>query len=191
MPSAAETLLDAGFAALKAVAGEPMVFPDLTTVSCVVNRSLDRTVNGVPLETAIEVDAASVVTVPSVGATILDGLDIKHCVWRKRQVNSNLQFLCHTFADLPSETAVINGSSFTCFVVDSVDGTDLGLGGFKNEDIHRLAINRRLILSVFMPVEGQSASFRGKEYSVIRVNRNDSGACVLIDIAARVSSQQS
>ncbi len=191
MVSAAETFLDSGFAALLTVAGESLVFPDGTSVTAIVNRSLDRTVNGIPLETSIECPVASVLNVPSVAQTILDSLEIKHCIWRKRRINSNLVILCHTFADLPLESAILNGTSFSCFALDSTEGTDHSLGGFANEDTHRLAISRRQILSSFLPVEGQPALFRSGTYSVARVERNDAGACAIITIASRVSAQQS
>lgn len=73
--------------------------------------------------------------------------------------------------------------------MDSREGTDLSLGGFSNEDFHRLALERSAVGT--MPREGETATFRAKIYSVIRVERDDAAASVTIDIAARTSPQQS
>ena len=74
-------------------------------------------------------------------------------------------------------------------VMESREGTDLRLGGSSNEDFHRVALERGSVGA--MPVEGQTATFRSRVYSVVRVERDDAASSVVIDIAARVSAQQS
>lgn len=93
------------------------------------------------------------------------------------------------FADFPKEQVIVGPQSYDCLVMESREGSDLQLGGFANEDYHRLAIKRQDV--GVLPVEGNMAVFRTRQYSVIRVERDDSAASVIIDIASRASSQQS
>ncbi len=93
------------------------------------------------------------------------------------------------FTDFPTEKITIGPTEYDCLAMESREGSDIGLGGFSNEDYHRIALERSLVPA--MPQEGQSATFRQKVYSVIRVERDDSGASVIIDIASRPSGQQS
>lgn len=93
------------------------------------------------------------------------------------------------FSDFPTEHITIGATAYEALVMDSREGTDLGLGGFSNEDFHRLALERSSVGA--MPREGELASFRGRVYKCIRVERNDQAASVVVDIASPTSSQQS
>lgn len=93
------------------------------------------------------------------------------------------------FTDFPTEPIYVNGTEFDCLILNSVEGTDVVGGGFRNEDSHRVAIERGTVENI--PVEGQTVLFRGRAYDVMRVERDDGAASIVLDIAARESTQQS
>ena len=87
------------------------------------------------------------------------------------------------------ESVTIAGTVYSCFVMESTIGDDFGMGGYTKEDFHRVAIPRNLIAVI--PAEGDAAILRGVTMSVIRIQRDDAEAPIVLDIGPTSSKRQS
>ena len=93
-------------------------------------------------------------------------------------LNRGMEILVATHS---METVTIAGTPYACFVMESTVGNDYELGGFTNQDMHRLAIPRSLITTI--PTEGNLAAFRSTNYRVQSVQRDDAESSIVITIA--------
>jgi hypothetical protein len=182
--SYANDLLNAGFAVLNAMAGEALTFHSLP-LTAVVNRFHGGDANGVPLNTSIEFLASSVASAPVCGERFTDSSSKYHTISRVRLEDSNYFCECYCFSDLPTEAVTIGSSELQAFVLSSVPGTDYEVGGFTNQDTHRLAFDRADIISEgITPAEGSTLVFRSVTYYVSRVQRDDMGMPYIVEITS-------
>jgi hypothetical protein len=147
----------------------------------VVNRFHGGDANGVPLNTSIEFLASSVASAPVCGEQFVDSNSQTHTIARFRREDSNYFCECYCFSDLPTELCDFNGDAVNVFVLSSVPGTDYEVGGFTDQSIHRLAIDRA---NGIIPAEGSAVTFRGSEYVVSRVQRDDLGMPVIVEMTS-------
>lgn len=84
------------------------------------------------------------------------------------------------FDDFPTETIVINGTTYTCLVLNYETASNWAVGGEIATHGLKILLDRDDISS--MPEEGQSATFGSTTLRVANVERDDAAAPVVIDL---------
>lgn len=177
-------MLTAAMGTLLGVCGDSVMFRGLP-----ITALIDRTQQwNAPLPvTFIEVLQSAVASRPVPGeqftATIGE-VEVNFTVFYVKGINGRWRCECQVMGDANGETIVIGGTPYTGHAFSSVNGTDLELGGLTRQDLIRVALDRFEVDNATMPTEGQAVTFRGiTTYRVARVQRDQPGAPVIVDIA--------
>ena len=184
MASHAETLLNAAMTSLLAISGDAVTFRGLPVTALV-----DRTQNwNQPLPaTFVEVLQDAVASRPVPGeqfTTTIGEVEVNYTVLYVKGIAGRWRCECYVMGDANGETIVIGGTTYACHAFSSTEGTDLELGGLTRQNLIRVALDRFDVNNNTMPAEGQAVTFRGiSTYRVTRVQRDQPGAPVILDIA--------
>ena len=110
--------------------------------------------------------------------------DIYYTVLYVKPIGGRWRCECYVLADASTESIYIGGTLYSCHAFNSTEGTDLELGGLTRQNLIRVALDRYSVDANSMPAEGQAVTFRGiSTYRVTRVQRDQPGAPVILDIA--------
>lgn len=179
MPSQAATLLNTAMASLLGVSGDAMTFRSLA-VTALVDREqpFQR-----PLPASwIEILQTAVASVPVPGEQFTDGTNsTQFTVLFVKKINGWYRCECYVLDDVPVETVVIGGTSYSGHAFSATEGTDIELGGLSPENFTRIILDRADVSTI--PTEGAAVTFRGTStYRVARVQRDQPGAPIIVDI---------
>lgn len=181
MPSQAATLLNTAMSSLLGVSGDTMTFRSPLTVTALVERE-QAFARPIPA-TWIEILQSGVASVPVPGEQFIDSTNsTQFTVLFVKAINGWYRCQCYVLDDVPVETVVIGGTSYSAHCFSATEGTDLSLGGFTNENLMRVVLDRADVST--MPTEGMAVTFRSvTTYRVSRVQRDQPGAPIIVDIA--------
>lgn len=185
MASPAETLLNAAMTSLLAVSGDTLEFRAVN-ITALVDRT--QTWNQPMPATFVEVLQDDLSSKPLPGerftASVTGEDDIYYTVLYVKPIGGRWRCECYVLADSNTETVVIGATTYSCHAFSSTEGTDLELGGLTRQNLIRVALDRFDVNNNTMPAEGQAVTFRGiSTYRVTRVQRDQPGAPVILDIA--------
>ncbi len=187
MASQAATILNSGMETLLGVSGDSMTFRTLP-VTCLVDREQGF---GRPIPaTWIELLQSAVASVPVPGEQFTDGTNsTQFTVLFVKKVNGWYRCQTYVLDDTPVETVTIGGTSYSGHAFSATEGTDLELGGLSNENVTRIVLDRADVST--MPTEGMAVTFRSvSTYRVARVQRDQPGAPVIVDIVDETGRSQ-
>jgi hypothetical protein len=180
MPSQAATLLNTAMSSLLGVSGDTMTFRSPLTVSALVERE-QAFARPIPASW-IEILQSGVASVPVPGEQFIDSTNsTQFTVLFVKKINGWYRCECYVLDDVPVETVVIGGTSYSGHAFQSTEGTDLELGGLTPENFTRILLDRADVSAI--PTEGATVTFRGvSTYRVARVQRDQPGAPIIVDI---------
>lgn len=184
MASPAEDLLNQALETLLTISGDALTFRGLAVTGLV-----DRTQNwNQPFPaTFVEVARNDVDGIPVPGerfSATVGETELTYTVWYVKAIAGRYRCECYVLGDSNTESIVIGGTTYSCHAFSSTEGTDLELGGLTRQNLIRVALDRFDVDAATMPAEGQAVTFRGiSTYRVTRVQRDQPGAPVILDIA--------
>jgi hypothetical protein len=186
MPSVSATILNSAMASLLGVSGDALTFKG-NTINALVDRgqSFERPVPA----TFVELLQSSVAAAPVPGEQFTDNTNsTQFTVLFTKKVNGWYRCECYVLDDVPVENITIGGTTYSCHAFSVVTGTDLDLGGLTNADMVRVVIDRADISTI--PAEGAAVTFRSTSYRVARVQRDQPGAPLILDIMDEVGGRR-